>query len=456
VAIRDGARGNQIGPNNTIAYSSEIDIEIVDGKDNIIGPDNRILQNFLPTIRVLRDSSGNVITRNSLRTTGKVRGHEAMTERACHLLGTCSYAGAIEIERGSQGGISPPRITHVNTMQGRVAGTTCPECIIEVFAGGLMSPYTFEGSAQAGADGQFSFDKGAPLGERGLLLTATDPERGTSAVDSPLCRDVVFPRSSAEGEISVMTWNILAKPFGVYRDGAWHVEDMFDWRNLSPEEWEAVSPEWSDFIELIEYANADILALQEVQEWIREDHRMLRAVAERLGYPYFTLGVVHDEDGGPSAGILSRFQILSFEQNDIGNGNMRAEIRLPDGETLQVIDVHIRNCTGPEGDQLPRLLEWIAPYREVPTIVLGDFNANLTDPRIATCFASMTERGWHLVADNWSQRLPADSIWVSTQLFAFARSASAVTWCASKAGYEISDHTPVMILLRTPWEETVE
>ena len=454
VAIRDGSQGNQIGPGNTIAYSSGIDIEIVDGSNNIIGPDNRILQNFLPTIRVVGRSTGNVITRNSLRTTGRVRGYEAVTERACYLRDTCSYPGAIEIEPGSQGDISPPRITLVDTREGRVAGTACPNCVIEVFSGGTITPYTYEGSAQANADGQFTFDKGEPLNERSLMLTATDPERGTSAVDSPLCRDAVFPRSSTENEISVMTWNILAKPFGVYRDGAWHVEDMFDWRNLPPEEWEEVSPEWSDFIELIEYANADVLALQEVQRWIGEDHRMLRTVAERLGYPYFTLGTVHDEDGGPSAGILSRFEIVSYEQNGIGNGNMRAEILLPNGETLQVIDVHIQNCTGV--DHLPQLLEWISPHRDVPAIVLGDFNANLVDPQIAECFCSMTESGWRLINENWSQRIPADSIWVSEVLAPFARGTSAVTSCASKAGYEISNHMPVMMLLSIPWEEAEE
>ena len=453
LVLRGGARGNHIGPGNVIAYSTSIDVEIIDSFDNTIGPDNTIIQNFLPSIRIAGDSAGNVLTRNTLRTTGIVGGYEAVTERACHLLGTCSYPGAIDIEAGAQGGILPPRIDAVDTRAGTVEGTACPGCAVEVFSGGKMTAYVYEGATTADAGGRFSFAKGAALVDRSLLLTATDSALGTSAVGAPLCRDSVFPRPSVEGEIRVMTWNIFQKPLNVY-DGDHRMTGSFDWLNLPPDAWEAVSQEWSDFIELLEYANVDVLAVQDADAWGAGGGLIAEAVAARLGYPYHTWPTGLGAGGlGPDGCIFSRYEIV--ESDHVDDGIVRAEIRLPDGSTLHIFDVHVANCAGdPEhGDpfEFPRMLEWVSPYLDLPTIVLGDFNANMVDPRIATCFGAMPGMGWSLVSDSWSLRTPADSIWVSPTLAPYARETRVATTCFSNAGYEISNHAPLMMILSVPW-----
>ena len=429
-----GGRGyNVIGPNNVLAYSETADVEIRSSAYNTIGPENTIIQNSLPAIQITGDTSiGNIITRNTLRTTRIVRGYYPQDGTQCLAPPGCvRYAGAFGIDEGSQGGIEPPRITELDTSEGTVSGTTCSDCVIEVFSGSQMVPYVYEGRTTADEEGQFEFAKGSALVERGVLLTATDPERGTSAVGSPLCRASTFPSALAEGEIRIMAYNTQSMPGPL----------LFDWRSLAPDEWEDASPQWSDFIELIEYASPDIIAFQEVLHWSAEGGRILRAVAERLGYSYFVIE--------SNLAVFSRYEIINW-----GEPFGCAEIRFPNGQLLRVVSVHIGNC-----DRAPEELQWllgeIGALIDIPTVVLGDFNANLVNPEgHSKCFDVFPGQGWRLVSDNWSDGPnPWDSIWVSPMLSPYARQSRIATTCSVNAGYEISDHDPVMMILTVPWLE---
>ena len=434
VLILGGQGHNVIGPNNVLAYSGETDIEIRSSTHNVIGPENTIIQNFLPAIRIIGEASiGNIITRNTLRTTGIVRGYYPQDGNQCmEPPGCVRYAGAFEIDEGSsQGGIRIPRIMALNTSEGTISGTTCPGCLVEVFSGGRFVPYIYEGCTTADGEGQFDFAKGSALVERGVLLTATDPTRGTSAVEAPLCRASTFPSVVSEGEIRIMAYNVQGMPGPL----------LFDWWNLPPDEWEDASPQWSDFIELIEYASPDIIAFQEVGHWSAEGGRILHAVAERLGYPYVVIESL--------LGVFSRYEII-----DSGKPYGCAEILLPNGQSLRVVSVHVGNCDRvPE--ELQELLGGIGPLINVPAVVLGDFNANLTSQFMhSECFDALPNQGWRLVADNWSAGpQPCDSIWVSPMLVPYAREWPTATQCSAHAGYEISDHDPVMMILTVPWSE---
>jgi len=414
-----------------LAYSRSADIEIRSSAYNVIGPENTIIQNSLPAIRITGDTSiGNLITRNTLRTTRIVRGYDPVAEGLQCIRRDCvRYSGAFDIDETSQGWIAPPRIAELNGSEGTVSGTTCPGCLVEVFSGSQMVPYVYEGCATANEEGLFDFVKGSALLGREIMLTATDPERGTSAVGAPLCRASAFPSAVAEGEIRIMAYNIQGMP-----------EGYFDWRSLPVDEWENVS-QWSDFIELIEYASPDIIAFQEGYAWGTEGGRILHAVAARLGYSYF---VVESE-----LVVFSRYEIINS-----GEPYRSVEIRLPNEQSLRVVNVHIYSCAD-EPDQLQSVLEDIGPLISVPAVVLGDFNNNRVSPTLhPACFDNLPLQGWQLVSDNWStSSSPVDSIWVSPLLAPYSRESRIATLCSTNTLYGISDHHPVMMILTVPWQD---
>jgi len=427
----DGGRGhNEIGPNNILAYSETADVEIRSSACNVIGPDNTIIQNSLPAIRIAGEASiGNVITQNTLRTTGIVRGYNPVSEGLQCIRRDCvRYSGAFDIDEVSQGGIQRPRITQLNAFEGTISGTTCPGCTVEVFSGSQMYPFVYEGSTTADENGLFDFAKGNALLGREVMLTTTDPERGTSTVGAPLCRTYTFPDSPDDGEVRIMTYNIQGMP-----------EGYFDWRTLPVDEWESV-PQWSDFIELIEYASPDILALQEVG-WAAEGGRVLHAVAERLGYPYF---VIESE-----LAIFSRYEIMNW-----GEPYGSAEVRLPNEQMLRVVNWHTKSCAD-EPEEFQWLLGKIGALVDVSAVVLGDFNSNRSSPALhPACFDDLPRQGWLLVSDNWSTNSsPVDSIWVSPMLASYARESRIATLCSINTLYGISDHHPVMMILTVPWLE---
>ena len=137
--------------------------------------------------------------------------------------------------------------------------------------------------------------------------------------------------------------------------------------------------------EVLHETKADVIALQEVVCQAGSDSRKNQGefIAKELGMD-FRLGQNRTENGGDYGNvILSRFPIKLAENHDITvdgyepRGCLSAEIDVPDGSSLNFINVHMGTSYFERRKQVQKLLETDAIAADAETakrIVAGDFN----------------------------------------------------------------------------------
>ncbi len=176
ILVRDPAStnnsisGNSIGTDNTVslalnnstnALNSGILVDF-GASENTIGPDNLIAHNTGSGITVNHDSTtGNTITRNIILD---------QTE------------AAIAIKNAGNNDIVPPVITEVTGTQ--VSGTSCADCLIELFSSESNEADVYEGSIAADESGNFTWN--GSIGLAYVTATATDSRGNTSRLSDPL------------------------------------------------------------------------------------------------------------------------------------------------------------------------------------------------------------------------------------------------------------------------------
>jgi len=428
IGIRmDNTSHNIIGPSNLLAYSEGGEIEIESGSThNVIGPDNTFIHNLTAAIRIHgSDPLGNTITRNTFRT-------------------TLAPAELVECE------IEGPRITAFSRADGTIAGTACPGCTVEILTGGLQIPYVLEGSAVADADGVFSFDKGESFAQTTVIVNATDVEGTTSAMRAPLCRAHEIPIPKGPGEIRVLSYNILGGAIGLAYDTDSELLSKLAAIIDRGEFWQdrEVTMRLRNVLELMHYANADIIAFQELSGWWLHDEFIAKHVADELGMNYVLSGEL---------GIFTRYEITqSTELPGRWDGPcpLVARLALPDGSELVVIDVHNGGIDSTDGIVLSSLLP---TYINERAIVLGDFNLTIE----ASCL--QIDPWVHISGDSTPDRsvshISPDYIYVTPCLAPFASESLGLEYCAEQyvvPAHEeklLSDHFPVMMVLVLPESE---
>jgi len=82
-------------------------------------------------------------------------------------------------------GIAAPFITDFDLGTGTIAGTTCANCIVEIFSDGSDEEEIYEGRTTADGAGFFTFNKGASFTGPYLTATATDVAGNTSEFSIP-------------------------------------------------------------------------------------------------------------------------------------------------------------------------------------------------------------------------------------------------------------------------------
>ena len=135
ISIEDGVSKTTIGPDNVIAFNS-------------IGIDIQGTQ-----------AVQNTITQNVF-----LRGE----------------SNAVTLRDGANGELSAPSINQMDQMSGFVTGTTCANCVIEIYTFSSNGLSVFEGSITADGSGQFSLVKGEALHGPTAMAMATDVSGNTS------------------------------------------------------------------------------------------------------------------------------------------------------------------------------------------------------------------------------------------------------------------------------------
>ena len=83
-------------------------------------------------------------------------------------------------------GLTPPSIFSYDLDAGTVSGSTCPNCIVEIFSDSAEGGEIYEGYVQADEIGEFDFEKGSAFAGPELNFTATDTTGNTSVFIKPI------------------------------------------------------------------------------------------------------------------------------------------------------------------------------------------------------------------------------------------------------------------------------
>jgi parallel beta-helix repeat protein len=168
-SVRNMILGNLIGTSasGTEANGNYTGIYVTSGSShNTIGPANIIAFNKEEGIQIYNpESLYNTITANSI-----------------HDHGVCG----ILLNDDGNGSIPPTTVTGADSREGILRGSTCPDCVIELFSDRQLEGATYEGRVIASRDGSFSFEREGRFTGPNVTLTTTTPSGSTSGFASAI------------------------------------------------------------------------------------------------------------------------------------------------------------------------------------------------------------------------------------------------------------------------------
>jgi len=162
-------RGNYIGTDaagkSAIMGNYLNGVTIERSGSNVIGPDNVIAYNDGHGVGIFPwGSLCNTITQNSIHNNGE-KGIDVRTE--------------------DKKEPRTPFLIDFDIVAGTAAGTTCPNCTVELFSASDDQGRVYEGQVTADRSGAFIFNKGNPFTGPHLTATATDADGNTSESSVP-------------------------------------------------------------------------------------------------------------------------------------------------------------------------------------------------------------------------------------------------------------------------------
>jgi endonuclease/exonuclease/phosphatase family metal-dependent hydrolase len=143
------------------------------------------------------------------------------------------------------------------------------------------------------------------------------------------------------------------------------------------------APSASAILTLIENADADVVALQEVQDHDEADRSFLRAL-DRLPYRHVLHGPTMRKEEGPYGNLLlSRHELTSYERIDLSvpgyepRGAILARL-VVEGRELEVLTIHLGLWSWERRKQIAMLGEALSRRRQARSpdvrLAVGDFN----------------------------------------------------------------------------------
>lgn len=130
--------------------------------DNTIGPDNIIAYNVGRGIDIIGQYTvRNTITQNSIHSNGGI-------------------ALLIDWHLRNNFRLLVPTISTFDLQNGKISGTACAGCTVEIFSDNQDEGAIYEGMTTADSSGVFTFERGTPFTGPNLTATVTDTEGNTS------------------------------------------------------------------------------------------------------------------------------------------------------------------------------------------------------------------------------------------------------------------------------------
>ena len=173
----------------------------------------------------------------------------------------------------------------------------------------------------------------------------------------------------------VVTYNVLCSA-GVYSAVFEEARGCQENGSTGPAFHGNMGNRYDDLVLFLRAIDADIIGLQEVANWTFEDSVYARRIAADLD-----INIAHALGPGiedPKI-LLTRWEVLDFEGflESEGPSGMRARLRSPWGDELQVFNIHLE----PVSEEIwlwewEILLEELGEFRDEPSMLMGDFNTD--------------------------------------------------------------------------------
>jgi endonuclease/exonuclease/phosphatase family metal-dependent hydrolase len=272
-------------------------------------------------------------------------------------------------------------------------------------------------------------------GSRHWAWTPQGLEQWTDRSEPPAVEVAATPPATAPQSIRVMSYNVL---YGAGATPYW-------------EEIAATQPGFKypgnrlpAVLEVIKGAEPDIVGIQEAAGWNSSEPLIIEQVAAELGMNQF-LALT---PSGLNLALLTKFEIVETENlsDDVGNiGALRATLAIDrSGQQVHVFVVHLDPFSAAtRAAQIGRLTQAMEPYRQAPTILMGDTNVECVNrPEQCQEYQLLSQAGWQLVV---KERYLINQIWSSPLL---AGSASEIAFPG--VDFSMSDHLPVGVVFETP------
>jgi len=297
------------------------------GKNNIIGPDNIIANNYRCGIDISDPRSyQNTLSNNSI--------HDNQ------VAGICIGGGANEK-------VGPPFITEFNHNQGLLAGTTCPNCRVEVYSDMDDQGAVLEGQTEADEGGLFVFEKGSAFALDNITAITTDAD-GNSSRFSYVVGLIGGIKTLQDGNTQPK-FQLMAKTSKELPDDyrlGWGFGGGGIWGDLKGDQWQW----WLDVINDFGYKRIDT-SIQQGEEpifWEREEFDV---------FPEYDLFV----DGLNRFGIAVNYMIHFWDKEGHNNGLELETPRFKNEEQIQDFLEYVRFLVGHFKGRIQYYTIWSEP-----------------------------------------------------------------------------------------------
>ena len=233
-------------------------------------------------------------------------------------------------------------------------------------------------------------------------------------------------------DIITMTYNIL--------NGASVDPEIREWMKMEQSGYQG--NRLPRILEVVKFADPDILGIQEAHKWEIGDPSVAEQVADQLGM-YFFFGQ-STKKSGASVVLFSKFPIQDAENysSHFTRAGLRAQVMLPTGQALQVCVVHLDVTSSQiRMSEVSFVAKEMRPYIDDLAIIMGDMNF-IDGSEESTV---LHNAGWQLRLDPTSSWI--DQIWISPVLAPYVEPGPVIP---QRLIFGTSDHMPFTVTIGIP------
>lgn len=196
-------------------------------------------------------------------------------------------------------------------------------------------------------------------------------------------------------------------------------------------------------ISVIKFVNPDILGIEETCSWDKNNEAVAKQVAKELGMHYY---LAKSGKSRFNVALFSKLPIVSAKgfPDHFSRAALQAEVKLPDGRTLNVFVAHFNLLRDKESQlqEIGYLAEQMKPHSADLAMMMGDCNFGYGIRKEST--DALSASGF-VIAPPVGKRI--DQIWTSSPLATDIKEGGKIP---AKLTDGTSDHRPTVMVIGIP------